>query len=125
MSNTDSTKNTTQKTKKMSNTDPTKNTTQKTKKMNNTFSFLCCVFGESVLLIFLVFCVVFLVGSMLLIFLVFCVVFLVESVLLSFLFAIPKICATFLFVALFNLAQFCLIFFVAHVSFSDLEKEQY
>jgi hypothetical protein len=26
------------------------------------FSFLCCVFGGSVLLIFLVFCVVFLVG---------------------------------------------------------------
>jgi hypothetical protein len=26
------------------------------------FSFLCCVFGRSVLLIFLVFCVVFLVG---------------------------------------------------------------
>ena len=36
MSNTDLTKNTTQKTKKMSNTDPTKNTTQKAKKMNNT-----------------------------------------------------------------------------------------
>ena len=35
MSNTDSTKNTTQKTKKMSNMDPTKNTTQKTKKMSN------------------------------------------------------------------------------------------
>jgi hypothetical protein len=35
MSNTDPTKNTTQKTKKMSNTDPTKNTTQKTKKMSN------------------------------------------------------------------------------------------
>jgi hypothetical protein len=35
MSNTDPTKNTTQKTKKMSNTDPTKNTTQKTTKMSN------------------------------------------------------------------------------------------
>jgi hypothetical protein len=35
MSNTDPTKNTTQKTKKMSNTDPTKNTTQKTKKRSN------------------------------------------------------------------------------------------
>ena len=32
MSNTDPTKNTTQKTKKMSNMDPTKNTTEKTKK---------------------------------------------------------------------------------------------
>jgi hypothetical protein len=49
------------------------------------FSFLCCVVGGSVLLIFLVFCVVLLVGSMLLIFLVFCVVFLVGSVLLIFL----------------------------------------
>jgi hypothetical protein len=38
MSNTDPTKNTTQKTKKMSNTDPTKNTTQKTEKMSNTTS---------------------------------------------------------------------------------------
>ncbi len=36
MSNTEPTKNTTQKTKKMSNTEPTKNTTQKTKKMSNT-----------------------------------------------------------------------------------------
>ena len=36
MANTDPTKNTTQKTKKMANTDPTKNTTQKTKKMSNT-----------------------------------------------------------------------------------------
>jgi hypothetical protein len=36
MSNTDPTKNTTQKPKKMSNTDPTKNTTQKTKTMSNT-----------------------------------------------------------------------------------------
>ena len=36
MSNTDPTKTTTQKTKKMSNTDPTKNTTQKTEKMSNT-----------------------------------------------------------------------------------------
>jgi hypothetical protein len=35
MSNTDPTKNTTQKTKNMSNTDPTKNTTQKTKNMSN------------------------------------------------------------------------------------------
>jgi hypothetical protein len=36
MSNTNPTKNTTQKTRKMSNTNPTKNTTQKTKKMSNT-----------------------------------------------------------------------------------------
>ena len=36
MSNTDPTKNTTQKAKKMSNTDLTKNITQKAKKMNNT-----------------------------------------------------------------------------------------
>jgi hypothetical protein len=36
MSNTDPTKNTTQKTKKMSNTDPTKTTTQKAKKMIKT-----------------------------------------------------------------------------------------
>jgi hypothetical protein len=36
MTNTDLTKNTTQKTKKMANTDPTKNTTQQTKKMTNT-----------------------------------------------------------------------------------------
>jgi hypothetical protein len=35
MNNTDPTKTTTQKTKKMNNTDPTKTTTQKTKKMNN------------------------------------------------------------------------------------------
>ena len=40
------------------------------------FSFLCCVFGGAVLLIFLIFCVVFLGGVVLLIFLVFCVVFL-------------------------------------------------
>ena len=39
----------------------------------------------SVLLIFLVFCVVFLLGSVLLIFLVFCLVFFVGSVLLIFL----------------------------------------
>ena len=35
MINTDPTKNTRQKTKKMINTDPTKNTRQKTKKMSN------------------------------------------------------------------------------------------
>ena len=35
-SNTDSTKNTTQKTKEVSNTDSTENTTQKTKEMSNT-----------------------------------------------------------------------------------------
>jgi flagellar basal body-associated protein FliL len=72
------TKNTTQKTKKMSNTDPIKNTTQKTKKMSNTDppkNRKQKTFGGSVLLIFLVFCVVFLMGSVLLIFLVFCVVF--------------------------------------------------
>ena len=44
------------------------------------FSFLCCVVGGSVLALFLVFCVVFLVGSVLLIFLVFCVVFLMGCV---------------------------------------------
>jgi hypothetical protein len=50
------------------------------------FLVFCVVFlVGSVLLIFLVFCVVFLVGSVLLIFLVFCVVVLVGSVLLIFL----------------------------------------
>jgi hypothetical protein len=46
---------------------PTNNTTQKTKKLSNAVG--------SVLLIFLAFCVVFVVGYMLLIFLVFCVVY--------------------------------------------------
>jgi hypothetical protein len=48
------------------------------------FSALCCVFGGTVLLIFLVFCVVFFVGAVLLVFLVFCVVFFVGAVLLVF-----------------------------------------
>jgi hypothetical protein len=61
MSNTDSTKNTTQKTKKMRNTDPTKNTKQKTKKMINIDPVLYFLVG-SVLIIFLVFCVVFFGG---------------------------------------------------------------
>jgi hypothetical protein len=47
MSDTDLTKNTTQKTKKMSDTDLTKNTTQKTKKMSDSvyalFVFVLCL----------------------------------------------------------------------------------
>jgi hypothetical protein len=70
MSDTDLTKTTTQKTKKMSDTDLTKNTTQKTKKMGDTD-----LTKKTPQKTNLVFCGVFLVRSVLLIFSVFCVVF--------------------------------------------------